>query len=339
MRFFCFSCSVFLLFLVFPLSAADLYVSPKGSAHADGSMASPFTLKQAMEAARAYLGKDAVHIWLMDGTYYLEEPLVFEHRDGGTAAFPVYYRALHEGKAIISGGRRLDLEWETHDDGIYVSMVPKDLEIDQLFINDQRQEMARFPNSREGRNVFNCWTLSHSADPDPDQDPLDSDRIATWKDPSGAYLHAMHRALWGGMHYRVKGKAPSGELELEGGWQNNRPDRMHQTYRFIEHVFEELDAPGEWYFDRPGRLLYYYPHSGQELESAVVEVVSLRHLVEFRGSMEKPVRHIHLEGLVFKHAARTFMENREPLLRSDWTTYRGGAVFYNGAEHCSLSRC
>jgi hypothetical protein len=61
--------------------------------------------------------------------------------------------------------------------------------------------------------------------------------------------------------------------------------------------------------------------------------------VEFNGKQEKPVRHIHMEGLVFKHTARTFMDNREPLLRSDLTTYRGGAIFYNGAEHCSLNRC
>jgi len=33
------------------------------------------------------------------------------------------------------------------------------------------------------------------------------------------------------------------------------------------------------------------------------------------------------------------MENKEPLLRSDWTTYRGGAVFFNGAEDCSLEDC
>ncbi len=30
------------------------------------------------------------------------------------------------------------------------------------------------------------------------------------------------------------------------------------------------------------------------------------------------------------------MDNREPLLRSDWTIYRGGAIFFNGAEDCSL---
>ena len=33
------------------------------------------------------------------------------------------------------------------------------------------------------------------------------------------------------------------------------------------------------------------------------------------------------------------MENREPLVRSDWTTYRGGALFYNGTEDCALENC
>jgi hypothetical protein len=37
--------------------------------------------------------------------------------------------------------------------------------------------------------------------------------------------------------------------------------------------------------------------------------------------------------------AEYVLENSEPLLRSDWTTYRGGALFYNGAEHCSVVRC
>ncbi len=339
MRFPIFFITMLLSILVMPLAAEDLYVSPGGSEKADGSIARPYKLEEAQLAARPFLGKEEVHILLMDGIYYLDKTLEFSDDDGGTREYPVYYHALNEGQAIISGGKPLDVEWEAYQDGIYVCRVPNDLYYDQLFINDQRREMARFPNSKEGKNVFDCWTLSHSAEPDPENDPLSQDRISSWEDPSGAYLHAMHRALWGGMHYQVNGKTADGDLDLEGGWQNNRPDRMHQTYRFIEHVFEELDAPGEWYHDRDGSLLYYYPQAGQDLDQALVEVVHLRHLMEFKGSPEFPVRHIHLEGLVFKHAARTFMDNREPLLRSDWTTYRGGAIFFNGAEHCSLSRC
>ncbi|WP_217220440.1 right-handed parallel beta-helix repeat-containing protein [Mucilaginibacter paludis] len=33
------------------------------------------------------------------------------------------------------------------------------------------------------------------------------------------------------------------------------------------------------------------------------------------------------------------MQNKEPLLRSDWTIYRGGAVFFEGAESCRLQNC
>ena len=33
------------------------------------------------------------------------------------------------------------------------------------------------------------------------------------------------------------------------------------------------------------------------------------------------------------------MDNKEPLLRSDWTTYRGGALFFDGAEDCAIEDC
>jgi len=33
------------------------------------------------------------------------------------------------------------------------------------------------------------------------------------------------------------------------------------------------------------------------------------------------------------------MDTKEPLLRSDWTIYRGGAIFFQGAENCSLEDC
>ncbi len=64
--------------------------------------------------------------------------------------------------------------------------------------------------------------------------------------------------------------------------------------------------------------------------------MKLRHLVEFRGEEKRPVAFVTLKGFVFRHTARSFMENREPLLRSDWTIYRGGAIVFEGTEHCSL---
>ncbi|MFO1501998.1 MAG: PDZ domain-containing protein [Verrucomicrobiota bacterium] len=75
---------------------------------------------------------------------------------------------------------------------------------------------------------------------------------------------------------------------------------------------------------------------GLELKTAVVEATRLRTLVEFRGDSQHPVTWITLRGLTFRHAARTIMDTREPLLRSDWAIYRGGAILFNGAEDCAL---
>jgi hypothetical protein len=78
--------------------------------------------------------------------------------------------------------------------------------------------------------------------------------------------------------------------------------------------------------------IHYLPETGTVLDEALVEVVRLSHLVEFKGSAAAPVRHVTLKGFTYRHAARTFMDNREPLLRSDWTIYRGGAVLLTGTE-------
>jgi hypothetical protein len=70
---------------------------------------------------------------------------------------------------------------------------------------------------------------------------------------------------------------------MEGGWQNNRGGAVHQKIRFVENIFEELDAPGEWFLDTKTHTLYFYPPTGLDLARATVEATRLRSLVEFRG--------------------------------------------------------
>jgi hypothetical protein len=144
----------------------------------------------------------------------------------------------------------------------------------------------------------------------------------------------MHKHLWGDFHYVITGKETGGDIRFDGGWQNNRRLGMHDEIRFVENIREELDAPGEWFLDNRAHTLYYFPPAGVDVSTAVVEGVRLRHLVEFRGGAGGTVAFVTLKGFTFRHAARTFMENREPLLRSDWTTYRGGAILFAGADRC-----
>lgn len=331
------------LFSVQGAYAQTIYVSPKGNDRWNGSERRPVaTFAKAQELVRQKLPSDVpVEVIFEDGTYYLPSSVVFTPEDSRALSAAVTFRARHRGGAVLSGGKELFLKWKQLPDAVYEATVPAGLTIDQLYVDGKRQRMARFPNvSRDsGNNVFDTWRLGHRVSYDPSMDPLNKKRVAGWKNPVGAYLHAMHSALWGDMHWQVTGVAHRDSLLLAGGWQNNRPSPMHPVYRMVENVREELDEPGEWYHDRSDNKLYFIPEVGTNLSKAKIEVVLLDHLLEFNGTAESPVTGIHIQGFTFRHTNRKFMENREPLLRSDWTIYRGGAVVYSGAEDCTLTDC
>ncbi|MHC4402194.1 MAG: right-handed parallel beta-helix repeat-containing protein [Planctomycetota bacterium] len=311
---------------------ADVFVSPDGNDAGPGTRARPLqTFAAAQRAVRKLktLESGPINVFFLTGRYYLPETVVFTGQDSGAEKAPICYASAPGEQVTLSGGTRLDLKWKPYRGGILTAEVPAGEVFNQLFVDGRRQPMARYPNFDPSAQYWGGFSA----------DCASPERVARWPDPAGGFLHAMHRSLWGDFHYLMTGKDADGNLQHVGGWQNNRKMGMHREYRFVENVFEELDAPGEWYHDGKTRTLYYCPPEGASMERAVVEAVRLRNLIEFRGSEPSPVRFIILRGMTLTHAARTFMENKEPLVRSDWTTYRGGAIFFNGAEDCAVRDC
>ncbi|MHC4086925.1 MAG: PDZ domain-containing protein [Planctomycetota bacterium] len=321
--------AVILVVFCVPSFALDLYVSPAGHDDNPGTKDRPFaTITHARDAVRQINKtlKEPVTVYIRGGTYYLNEPLVFTAEDSGSKQAPVVYTAADGQTVVLSGGQMLVLNFKPYRNGIMKAQTPVGLQIDQLFVNGIRQHMARYPNYDPKVLVYNGYS----------RDAFSKERASGWFDPAGGFIHAMHRHRWGGYHYRITGKKPDNTITYEGGWQNNRKMGMHAEHRFVENIFEELDAPGEWFHNTKTSTLYYYPPKGTDLENATIEIVRLRHLVEFQGSQKKLVRFIRLAGLTFRHTARTFMDTKEPLLRSDWAIYRGGAVLFNGTEDCVI---
>ena len=311
-------------------SAAEIHVSPNGDNSAPGTAAKPLaTLGAAQLSARKLVGHEPVTVLLHTGVYYLPETLRFTAADSGSEKCPVIYAAVPGQTPIISGGLKLKLEWTPFREGIQQAKTTPGFSTDQLFVNGERLPMARYPNVNPAGGKFDGTA----------PDAIAPERVAKWADPAGGFIHAMHSALWGGMHYRIKGKNADGSLDYEGGWQNNRTSGMHQQFRMVENIFEELDAPGEWFLDRKQNLLFCLPPAGVNLNQASIEGVRLTHLIEVAGTKEQPVRFITFRGIAFRHAARTFMETKDPLVRTDWTIYRGGALLFRGAEDTAVVDC
>lgn len=319
---------VVFLFSINVQAQTIFFVSPVGDDSNGGTQAKPFgTIKRAVAEARKLSGE--VKINLLEGTYYLSQPIVFTAEDSRKENEKLTITNFENQKVTVSGSIPLKLKWEAYKNGIWQAKVTQDLVFDQLFVDGQLQRMARYPNYDSTAHFLGGTS----------EDAISKDRAANWSSPEGGYVHALHQSEWGDFHYIITGKNDKGELTLEGGWQNNRRMGMHKKYRFVENIFEELDTVNEWFFDKKSKTLYYYPPKGLNIKKAKFETPQIAHLFEFKGSETKPVKNIRIEGLTITQTLRTFMENKEPLLRSDWTIYRGGAVLYDGAINCSLKNC
>lgn len=305
----------------------EYFISTEGKDMNLGSIEAPFaSLEKALEEARKESGE--VTLFLREGTYRLQKTVVLTKTDGNRNK-ALNIRSYPGEKVVISGGQKLDLDWKPYKKGIMCAKIEGQVQMDMLLVNGEIRHMARYPNYDEQAIRFNGTSAETTA----------PSRVKQWKHPETGYLHAMHRSDWGDFHYRITGKDDKNQLVLEGGWQNNRQSGLHPDNRMVENIFEELDAPGEWFFDTEESVLYYYPIEGENMEKAVVETPQLKHLFEIRGTEADPVMNIRLDGLQLTQTMRTFMERYEPLLRSDWTIYRGAAVFMEGTERCSLSDC
>ncbi|WP_372755065.1 right-handed parallel beta-helix repeat-containing protein [Labilibaculum sp.] len=285
------------------------------------------SLQEALQQAKQEKKDDSsalIEIIVQPGEYNLTSPLVITPELNGLSII-----GAGSDKVSVKGSLPLELKWKVLNDNIYEASVAENLDFDQLIADGEAQIMARYPNYNEDAGMWQGYA----------KDAISVERIASWKNPVGAYFHVMHKGKWGGFHYRITGVNEDGTAILEGGHQNNRPSAPHPEYRMVENVFEELDSPGEWFLDREKHKLYYWPEKNMDIANVNFEVSVIKSLVETKGSIENPVKNISIQGITFENTQRTFMEEYEPLLRSDWTIYRGGAVFMEGTENCSIENC
>jgi hypothetical protein len=306
-------------------TVSDIYISVSKEEFSNGEVVFS-TIGEGINAVgqlRKEGSTDTLNIHILEG----------EHRLGSTIRISPELGPLHligegVGKSVVKGSQILHPKWEKYRDQIWVAQLQKEDSFDQLFVNGNKQILARYPNYDENGGHWQ----GHAAD------AIAPERVKNWSNPKGAIVHAMHSGEWGGFHYLATGIGENGELILSGGYQNNRPSKMHAKYRMVENVLEELDSPGEWFLDKDHKL-FYWPTKGTDLANVLVEGVQQKHLLEVVGSEENPVRDIKISGIRFEHAQRTFMEKYEPLLRSDWTMYRGAAILLEGTQNVTIQHC
>jgi len=315
--------------------SAEIYVSPTGSDAASGTLAAPLaTLAAARDKAdQLKAGNTPVTVYLRGGTYYLNAPVVFGPSNSGTAAAPIVYTAYQAETPVLSGGILVPstAAWATSSGQIKVTTIATNLKVDQLFFNGKRQIMARYPN-------FDSTKILDGYDPN----CISAQRVATWSNPAEGpgYFRALHPSVWGGESFTITGKNADNTLNLKWSGDNNNGQNYHATYRMVENIFEELDAPGEWYYRKSTGQLFFWPPAGANLSTARIELASQDELIRIVGTATDRVKYVQFNGFTITHTYRTlFSQPYVPLLQGDWAIARAGAVYMENAENVRVENC
>ena len=294
---------------------ANLYVSVNGSDDNDGSKEKPFkTINKAKETAAkmssAMTGDIIVNI--DSGTYFLEETEVFEPKHSGQNGFDIIYRGTDKNNLPrISGG--VDITgWEKHTDKIWKASVDSVEEIRNLYVND-------FPATRARTKYMYVNTDFYD---DPDTKTMNDGMfvkkqnfIREFKRPQD--IEILFPIQWNchflpvediivpedGEYVTIKMKQPYFDTACTFTAVNALIVKKGEDF-YMENAYEFLDEPGEFYFDRGEKVVYYYPESGINMQTAKTTVAKTEGLIDVKGdSIKNKVQNLKFENLAFRYGA------------------------------------
>ena len=109
---------------------------------------------------------------------------------------------------------------------------------------------------------------------------------------------------------------------------------------WVGAVSEELDHPGEFFFDSSANMLYYVTNTTTPPPAETsFEAPVLKTLISVIGTQADPVRNVSITGITFTGSAYTYMDAHSPPSGGDWSLQRSGALFFQGTAGSSVTKC
>jgi len=363
----------FLLASVFAASATEFHVAPDGTDSNRGTKLAPFaSLERARAAVRSLkqsigLPADGVAIWIHGGEYALVSTFELGPKDGGESNRPVVYRAIEGNEVRMVGGRslaaesfqpvstldilrRLDAAARPHvlradlrtlgitNYGVFPDQFSGAALVPELFFNDQRMTLARWPNegwAEIGKVIESGpapWR-NHASDK-LGAFAYDGDRPARWLGAPAVWLQGYWCFDWSSETIRVGNidtndhRITLAKQHVYGLGSGNSGSRRF----FAVNLLEELDQPGEYFIDRDTGALFFWPPSSLRGARVVLSTLT-QPVIALRDAS-----HVTLRGITVEACAGNGIEIKDG--RNDGivacrirNTGMAGVVVEGGTQH------
>ena len=312
------------------------------------SAASPFASFEKALGALAKADKmvaGSTELIISEGVYQLTNPLTIDEFTGGNPKHPVIIKAATGATVKISGGVTIK-DWTKTNDKPYFQKTLTLSEVRDLYVDGERRTRARTNERITGIN----WTLEGTVKVGM---MIDQSKLPAIAYPSQLEFHM--QSEWRDAYVPIQ------SMTSKNGVWDIRSNRLNEVTSlmplsavpsftipfFVENALELLDQPGEWFFDRTTKTIYYYPKVGENINTIEIVAPVLDRLIDIKGSsISNKVKNITIEGIQLAHTAWNLPSNEgwygyqsEHLVRPSKVLTPPAAIIINNATNIVIQNC
>jgi hypothetical protein len=306
----------FTICLMFTTNAQEVFVSKKGDDSYPGTKEKPVaTLEAARDLIRHYkttngLSEGGITVWIGQGQYDHENPLILNENDAGEPQAPIVWRTLPDQEVRVTGGKSIPadafqkvtnsailkrlsstaaphvLQVNLKEQGIReygkirqyghaMPVVPAPLEV---FFNDEPMTLARYPN----KGYIKIGKVIDKGSVPRTQDYSNRGGIFEYTDPQHEVWTGIKDVWFQGTFMAgyaddnilvesINPKTKQVKLSMPSMYGVGSGRDFQQYVAY--NILDELDSPGEWYLDRESGILYFWPPEPISEESVMVSVL------------------------------------------------------------------
>lgn len=289
----------------------EIYVEADAE-NGDGTKEKPFAkIEQAKEYVRTISddmqGDIVIHIG--EGTYFIDSTLIFNTEDSGKNG----YRIIYEGENMptISGGVKIRGFEKAQIHGMWKAPVEGVSMMREMYVNGRKSYVASSNRQIKGIGYY-----------DDPKTIYEFDGMYIHRSDLGEYENPEHvefnwQVNWKNNTCLVDDIIPDPENPeqvialMQQDWWNmvsgfQDSGLAAKPYRgfMVKNAFELLDKPGEFYYNKKEKVVYYMPRHGEDMTTAEVIAPRVDRLLSFDGNdSDDRVKNITIKGLKLAHAA------------------------------------
>ena len=293
----------------------NIYVAPNGSDENDGSKEAPFATWQRANEEVAKLNADMdgdIVVHFASGNYPITEEVNMDEKINGRNGYKVIYKGDDlTNPPVFNGGKQIT-GWEQQADSPIWVADASHLELEylrHLYINEFPAVQARSRYQYAMNSLYEIDGSNYSSDgvvisvtnfPKEFTNPEDVMLVfpvlwTTQRLPVDSIVND-------GKNVTFKMQQPewaTGTSLVASHLQIDPSDVFT-----IENAFELLDEPGEFYYNKVTKKIYYYPYEQEDMTTADVWAPVTENLVTMKGStMQNKVANVEWNNLTFRYGA------------------------------------